>query len=178
MTATLSQSIALIGPMGAGKSFIGEQLAQHLDVAFIDIDREIEQAAGMTIPDIFAHQGEAAFRLLEEQALAELLQRQEPAVIATGGGCVLAKANRQQLKDHCWVVYLQVSGPVAIARCAERPQLRPLLQDKDPLSRWEAITHEREVHYDSLANSMFETDGVPAQALLEQIMTAREQQHG
>jgi shikimate kinase len=164
--------------MGAGKSFIGEHLAQRLGLAFVDIDREIEQDAGMTVAEIFAHQGEAAFRLLEEQTLAKLLKGAEPAVIATGGGCVLAQANRQQLQDHCWVVYLQVSGPVAMERCMDRAQVRPLLQSEDPLVRWEAITHERQIHYSGSADATVNTDGQLAQALVDQIVAEWEQVNG
>lgn len=162
--------IALIGPMGAGKSFVGEHLAQRLGLGFVDVDREIEQAVGMTVAEIFSHPGEAAFRLLEEQTLATLLKNAKQTVIATGGGCVLAQGNRQQLQDHCWVVYLQVSGSVAITRCADRPQVRPLLQGQDPLARWHAITHDRQIHYTSLADITVNTDGQLAQDLVDTIM--------
>ena len=170
----MTKNIALIGPMGAGKSFVGEQLAAHLNLPFIDIDREIEKSSGMTAHQIFRHDGEAAFRMLEEQALAKVLDLSEPAVIATGGGCVLAKSNRNKLAQNSWVVYLKVSGSVAIARCTDGERVRPLLQDENPLARWELISHERQVHYDSLANVSINTDETPAKELVAKIAAAWE----
>jgi shikimate kinase len=156
--------------MGAGKSFIGEQLAKRLNFSFVDIDREIEKSAGMLIHQIFEHQGEAAFRLWEEKELARLLQSQKPMIIATGGGCVLAKKNRQQLKDRCWVIYLRVSGSVAIERCGCLEKVRPLLQSENPLKRWESLFLDRQMHYEDLADVVFNTDGVSAENLIQAII--------
>jgi shikimate kinase len=88
--------IYLTGFMGAGKSTVGECLAQQLGVPFVDIDREIERLAGFTVGEIFERQGEAGFRQLEHEALRRTLES-GPAVIATGGGTVTLPANQQLL---------------------------------------------------------------------------------
>lgn len=164
--------------MGAGKSFIGGQLAEHLELPFVDIDQQIEQESGMTIQQIFTHQGEAAFRVLEEEVLAKYLASTPPAVIATGGGCILSQNNRELLNQSSWVVYLMVSAAVAIARCENHKHIRPLLQDENPLACWEMITQKRQMHYDSVADMIFNTDDLSVNELVAQILTAKDAQNG
>lgn len=168
----MKKNIALIGPMCAGKSFIGEQLAQHLNFQFIDIDHEVEFMAGMTVQQLFKHQGEAAFRLLEEEALAKVLGTALHTVISTGGGCVLAKKNRELIVKSSWIVYLKVSANVALVRCESSKKVRPLLLEGNPLTRWEAIAQERKPHYETLADIVLDTDHALATELVAQIVEA------
>src|SRR5690606_7672941 len=94
---TLRGHLVLTGYMGAGKSTVGALLAQRLRRPFIDLDREIERSTGQSIPTIFSEQGEAGFRRLEAQALAEALAGPE-AVIAAGGGALLAAESRRRAR--------------------------------------------------------------------------------
>ena len=125
---------SLIGLPGSGKSTIGRQLARLWKLQFVDTDQVIEQRLGCSIKAFFADQGEAAFRDLESQVLGELLQSTQPMVLATGGGAILRPCNREQLKAHSTVFYLQ-SPPEDIARRLRNDTTRPLLQGADALKR-------------------------------------------
>ena len=118
---------SLIGLPGSGKSTIGRQLARQWHLPFIDSDHVIEQRLGCTIKQYFAEHGEAAFRDVEQQVLAELLAATAPCVLSTGGGSVLRAANRQALQAHSTVFYLQ-STPEDIARRLRNDTTRPLMQ--------------------------------------------------
>lgn len=107
--------VSLIGYRGCGKSSVGPLLAARLGCACIDSDDEIERYAGRSIREIFDTDGEAGFRQLETRVLRELVQ-QSMAVIATGGGAVLAEANRRLLKQAGPVVWLQASADTLAAR--------------------------------------------------------------
>ncbi len=121
-------NLYLIGMMGAGKSSTGAELAQALGYQFFDTDAVIEAAAGQPIPEIFAHQGEAAFRQLESQVLAELAAYRR-LVIATGGGIITRQQNWSYL-HHGIVVWLDVPPAILQNRLAEDRD-RPLLQGQD-----------------------------------------------
>ena len=117
--------VILTGFMGAGKTTVGRLLARHLGWAFLDLDELVTLAAGRSIPDLFAAEGEAGFRAREAEALATALAL-ERVVIATGGGTVLAPANRERLAREPWVFWL--TAPVAeLARRLEGDAGRPLL---------------------------------------------------
>ena len=119
-------SIILIGPMGAGKTTVGKQLARRLCRPFFDSDREIEAACGVDIPTIFDFEGEAGFRHREERMI-DLLTRKTDIVLATGGGAVLREENRQYLKTRGTVVFLDVNIDVQVERTS-RNDSRPLLR--------------------------------------------------
>ena len=124
-------NLYLIGMMGAGKSSTGAELAQALGYQFFDTDAVVEAAAGQPIPQIFAHQGEHAFRQIETQVLAELSAYRR-LVIATGGGIVTQQQNWSYL-HHGIVVWLDVPPAILQARLAG-DMGRPLLQGQD----WDA----------------------------------------
>lgn len=126
--------ISLIGLPGSGKSTIGRHLARLWRLDFVDSDHVIEQRLGCSIKTFFAEQGEAAFRDVEAQVLLQLLQNSKPAVLSTGGGAVLRKANRQALHALSTVFYLQ-SLPEDIARRLRNDTTRPLMQGEDPLKK-------------------------------------------
>lgn len=124
--------VLLTGFMGAGKSAVGRLLASRGGVPFRDLDREVETAAGRTIPEIFAESGETHFRQLEAEALARLLGQEglEDAVVATGGGTVAQPAAAALLADAGLVVWLDVPFPVLTGRLSPASRARrPLFRD-------------------------------------------------
>jgi len=133
---------SLIGLPGSGKSTIGRHLARLWKLRFVDTDHVIEQRLGCTIKDFFAAQGEVAFRDVESQVLAELLQQEPICVLSTGGGAILRAQNREVLRTHSTVFYLQ-SLPDDIARRLRNDTTRPLMQGEDPLKRLQALQQER-----------------------------------
>ena len=124
------RSIVLVGLMGSGKSTIGRRLAQRLKMPFADADDEIENAAGMTISDIFARFGEAHFRDGERRVIARLLGGR-PLVLATGGGAFMNDETRALIQQDSLSVWLDADIPTLIDRVARRSH-RPLLKDRDP----------------------------------------------
>lgn len=134
MQKDTASHFSLIGLPGSGKSTIGRQIARLWGLPFIDTDQVIEQRLGCTIKDYFASHGEAAFRNVESQVLAQLLAQSPSMVLATGGGAVLRPENRELLKTASTVFYLQTSAE-DIARRLRADTTRPLLQGVDPLLR-------------------------------------------
>jgi shikimate kinase len=150
------QNIFLVGPMGAGKSTIGRQLADALSFEFKDSDLEIQRRTGVDIPTIFKFEGEEGFRNRERQVIEELSQ-QEGLVLATGGGAVLRADNRQDLTARGVVIYLHCSPEQQYARTS-RDRNRPLLQTEDPLERLREIMAERDPLYRQVADLVVSTE--------------------
>ena len=152
----MTQSVFLIGPMGAGKSTIGRLLSQELKYEFFDSDKVIEERCGADIPWIFDKEGEAGFREREESVIDELTQ-QKGIVLSTGGGAVLRSENRQHLASRGTVIYLCTSVEQQLARTA-RDRNRPLLQTADPEAVLRKLFAERDPLYRSVADIIIETD--------------------
>lgn len=152
----VNRSIVLIGMMGAGKSAVGAELARRLGVPLRDTDTEITRAAAMTIPEIFARDGEAFFRARESEVLARVL-RGAPSVVSTGGGAWMNPANRALIADAGVPVWLNVPLPVLWQRVRHRPT-RPLLQTPDPRGTLERLLTERAPVY-ALAEIVVKIDG-------------------
>jgi len=125
-----TRSLVLVGLMGAGKSTVGRRLAQTLKLPFRDADHEIEAAAGMTIPEIFAIHGEDHFRDGERRVIARLLQ-EGPIVLATGGGAFMNEETRQRVTENGISIWLKADLDVLMRRVRKR-STRPLLQNPDP----------------------------------------------
>ena len=142
-TARKIQNIALIGFMGTGKSSVGQLAATQLHFTFLDTDHVIEARAGKTISEIFAEQGEPAFRELERKILGELVARKR-TVISTGGGLPANPENLASLKTHSLVVCLWAS-PEKIWERVRNQTHRPLLKEADPLAKsenfWRSVRH-------------------------------------
>ncbi|GJD29215.1 Shikimate kinase 1 [Methylobacterium adhaesivum] len=124
------RSIVLVGLMGAGKSTVGRRLASRLGLMFRDADIEIETAAKLTIPDIFAIYGEPSFRDGEERVIARLM-REGPLVLATGGGAFMRASTRERIAERGVSVWLKAELDVLMRRVRKRGG-RPLLQTDDP----------------------------------------------
>ena len=139
------RNIILIGPMGSGKSTIGNIIARRLHREFQDSDHFIEQRTGVDIARIFDIEGEQGFRDRESNALQELLS-QNNRVIATGGGSVLREENQKLLKQKGFIVFLDTSIKQQLQRL-RRDKKRPLLQTENPRARLEALFEERRPIY-------------------------------
>ncbi len=126
----LTQTIVLVGLMGAGKSCIGRRLAQRLNVSFVDADTEIEQAAGCSIAEIFEKYGEAAFRDGERRVMSRLLEG-PPTILAAGGGAFMDAETRQLIRQHAVSVWLRADLDTLASRTKGRGH-RPLLNNGDP----------------------------------------------
>ncbi len=135
------RSIVLVGLMGAGKTTVGRRLARRLDLPFVDADHEIERAAGKTIEEIFAEDGEDFFRAGEERVIARLLEG-GPQVLATGGGAWMRAATRQRVRERGVSVWLKADLDVLMERVSRRPG-RPLLKNDDPRAVMERLIEQR-----------------------------------
>lgn len=140
----LSRTIVLVGLMGAGKSSVGRHLADLVSAPFFDSDDEIEIAAGMPIPEIFAKFGEEEFRRGETAVLTRLLEG-VPCILATGGGAFVRPENRRIIQGGV-SVWLNVPLNVLWARVQDKPG-RPLLDAEDPFQVLSALHSEREPIY-------------------------------
>jgi shikimate kinase len=146
-------NIALVGPMGSGKSSIGRALAARLNRPFVDLDRLIEDHAGASISLIFEMEGEPGFRRREREMLAERLAG-SGAVIACGGGIVLDADNRAALRAQSFVIHLVANVDEQLARLA-RDRSRPLLQTDDRRARLETLADHRDPLYAEVADLRF-----------------------
>jgi len=160
-------SFFLVGPMGAGKSTIGRQLARALGLEFIDSDREIEIRTGVDIPLIFELEGESGFRRREHQVI-ELLTARKGIVLATGGGAVLDPENRKCLAARGKVIYLHTSVEQQLQRTAH-DRSRPLLQTEDPRQTLETLLATRDPLYREVADWVIETDGCRVRDVVQEI---------
>jgi shikimate kinase len=124
------RSIVLVGLMGAGKSTVGRRLAQRLNISFVDADTAIEEAAGMSIPEIFAGHGEPYFREGERRVITRLLEDGQQ-VLATGGGAFMNEQTRSAIAARGISVWLKADLPLLMKRVSRRTD-RPLLLNDDP----------------------------------------------
>ncbi len=160
--------IFLIGPMGAGKTTIGKQLAQSLGMTFNDSDQEIQRRTGVDIPTIFEYEGEEGFRQREQQVVDELTQV-DNQVLATGGGVVMRAQNRQNLSARGIVFFLSCSVQQQYER-TYRDRNRPLLQTANPLERLQELMQIREPLYRETADYTVSTEGRSAASVANEIM--------
>lgn len=164
------RTVWLVGMMGAGKSTVGAALAQRLGRRFVDSDAEIERAAGRTVSEIFASEGEAGFRRRERTTI-EALQGQE-AVVALGGGAVSQEGLCERLSKDGTLVYLRASTELLLERLGECRK-RPLLAGLDPAARrarLEALHDERRPAY-QLAEIVVDTGRGPVDDVVDALMT-------
>ncbi len=139
------RSVVLVGMPGSGKSSIGRRLGQRLGLDFSDADAEIEQAANMTIPEIFQTRGEAEFRKGEQKVIARLLDA-GPQVIATGGGAFMNAETRGRIREKGLSIWLKADVDTLLKR-VKRKTNRPLLQNPDPEGTLRNLLAAREPVY-------------------------------
>jgi shikimate kinase len=159
-----SRHLVLIGMMGAGKSSVGRRLALRLGRPFVDTDRLVEERTGKTVGEIFAADGEPAFRALEAQAVSEAIDSDAWAVIAFGGGAVLDPANRDRAREAGLVVWLQ--APVrelarrVSASLRRSSGARPLLASGRPTEAvLQTMARDRDESYRVAAHVVIDTGG-------------------
>lgn len=160
----------LVGPPGAGKSTVGRALAQRWGVGFRDTDRDVEQAADMSVADIFVTAGEEQFRTLERSAVMTALGEHD-GVLALGGGAVLDGDVRAVLLDHV-VVHLDVGLAAAMSRLAMN-RSRPLLVG-NVRGQWQRLSDERRPLYQQVARISLLTDGASAEQVADRVAAALE----
>ncbi|ACR70752.2 shikimate kinase AroK [Edwardsiella ictaluri] len=162
------RNIFLVGPMGAGKSTIGRQLAQQLNMEFFDSDQEIERRTGADVSWVFDVEGEEGFRDREEKVINELTEKQG-IVLATGGGSVKSRETRNRLSARGVVVYLETTIEKQLAR-TQRDKKRPLLQVDTPREVLEQLAQERNPMYEEIADVTIRTDEQSAKVVANQII--------
>jgi len=146
-------NVYLIGPMGSGKTTIGQRLAKMLKLEFLDNDHALEKQTGASVNLIFDLEGEEGFRMRETAMLKKLTARKN-VLIATGGGTILKQENRDLLRESGLVVYLQTSVSQQIRRLS-RDKTRPLLQSDNREEKLAALARERNPLYEELADVTF-----------------------
>lgn len=164
----MKSNIALIGFMGSGKSAAGSVLAAALNMDFVDLDVLIEKKTGHSIADIFASEGENAFREMETDALQEISLRKR-TVISCGGGIILKSSNTLLLKQSALIVYLKVRADAVIQRLAGSDIRRPLLETSDPARSIKELLASRKRLYEAAADITVDTSGLTVDQVVHKI---------
>ena len=164
----VSGNIFLVGPMGAGKSTVGRQLAKSLGRDFFDSDKEIEKRTGVSISWIFEMEGEAGFRAREQKVIDDLTQLKD-IVLATGGGAILSEDNRRALRSRGNVVYLSASAEQLFRRTS-KDKTRPLLQTEDPKKQITDLLAERDPLYQNVADIELRTGDQSIQHAVSEVI--------
>ncbi len=162
----MPDNIILIGPMGAGKTTLGKKLARHLHRPFIDVDQEIEARLGVDIATIFDTEGEQGFRRREHRILSDILNENDNAVIATGGGCVLTEDCRKLIVCQRLIIHVDVG----IAQQYKRVQYdkrRPILQGGNLMEKLKTLRSQRHHIYRAMADTHLMTDRMSFRRMLQ-----------
>lgn len=161
-------NVVLIGFMGSGKSTMGIRLSYQLRYALEDTDKLIEARAGKSINEIFAQEGEEAFRQMETELLKKLAEKKGRRIYSVGGGTPVRAVNRPLLKELGTVVYLR-ARPETIYERLKDDTTRPLLQGEDPLGKIRRMMAEREEAYIETADVVLDVDEMTAEQVVEHI---------
>jgi shikimate kinase len=165
------KAIFLTGFMGAGKTSVGRQLAERLAIPVVDTDQLIEQKIGKSINEIFAEEGEAAFRKYEREILKTL--QLENVIITTGGGMVIQKENRDLMKENGVVIYLHCE-PEEILRRLASDETRPLLKQQNKQEQIKRLWAERLPYYQE-AHFLINTTNKTITEIVDDIVTMLKQ---
>jgi shikimate kinase len=170
MQARLKKTVVLVGMMGAGKTAVGKALAAALHAPFLDSDAEIEKAANMTIPEIFARDGEAFFRLKESQVIGRLLV-EEKGVLSTGGGAFMSADNRRAITEQGVSVWLNADLHLLWSRVKHK-DTRPLLRVPDPLGALTRLYEERVPIYAKADLTVVSEPGLSIDTMADRVIDA------
>ena len=169
--------ISLTGFMGCGKSSVGRRLSELLCCSFIDLDDVIAEREGRSIPEIFATEGEAAFRQMELEALKAVLNSESERhtnndiVLALGGGAVTTEACALMVRDKTLCVYLRASVDTLVEHLAGEAAGRPMLANADLRTRIETLMQQRASTYEKTAHVTVDTDGKTIEAIASDIIS-------
>ena len=163
--------IALLGLRGAGKTTIGRRLARRLRIPFVELDRRIEEAAGLTLAEIFALHGEDYYRRLERQALEALLDRDRPMVLATGGGIVTSPETYAHLRQRAVSVWLRADPEDHWNRVVQQGDRRPMADHPQAMGELRRLLAAREPLYAEAA-VVVETSGRGADEVVAAVLAA------
>lgn len=166
----MAEHILLVGMMGAGKTTVGRLLAQRLGWRHMDSDEQVQLATGLTVPEIFAGLGEAAFRAEEAKALARALANDVPSVISVAGGAVLDPDNRRRLRQGGLVTWLRARSDTLGQRVGDGAG-RPLL-GQVPEEALRRLDDARRPLYAELAQVVVDVDGLAPAQVAERILAA------
>ena len=169
--AARAARIALVGLRGAGKSTLGEKLAQALGVPFVELDREVEKEAGTSLPEVFALYGQDAFRRFERRALERVLNENDRAVIATGGGLVTDPSSYELLLERCFCVWLKASPQEHMARVIAQGDMRPFKGRSAALEEIRKLLADRDRLY-ARAPLALDTTGKTVRQTLQELRKA------
>ena len=169
--AARSGRIALIGLRGAGKSTLGQMLADDLEVPFVELSREIEKLAGCSVREIHDLYGTNAYRRYERRAIEEVVQIYSEVVIATPGGLVSDPATFNQLLAHCTTVWLQAAPEEHMGRVAAQGDTRPMAASKEAMDDLRRILSGRAAFY-SKADLSVDTTGEALSQSFERLRAA------
>lgn len=168
----MAPRILLIGPMGSGKTTVGEQLAQDFGLSFRDTDLMIVEQSGREISDIFIEDGEEAFRALEKIILRTALLEDETILSLGGGACVSIDAQSALRASGAFIIYLKISLSQVSSRVGFN-QGRPLLMG-NPRAQWQSLMNERAPIYEGLAHYIVEVDSKTVSEIVSEIGIAFE----
>jgi len=166
----MTAHILLVGMMGAGKTTTGHLVADRLGWGYRDSDADVEATTGLTVPEIFSRDGEAAFRKAEAAVLADACEQERPQVISVAGGAVLDPANRARIAKSGIVVWLRARPETLGTRVGDGAG-RPLLGD-DPTAAMRRLLEERAPLYAELAELVIDVDDLPPTQVAERILAA------
>jgi XRE family aerobic/anaerobic benzoate catabolism transcriptional regulator len=169
--AARHRRIALIGLRGAGKSTLGAELAERLEMPFLELDRLIEHDSGFTLDLIFDFHGQAGFRQLERSCLENVLRRHPCFVLATGGSLVSEPGTFERLLSSCFTVWVRASPEEHMQRVIAQGDMRPMANNRDAMADLKRILAERELLY-SKADIQIDTAGRPVEDSLERLIQA------
>ena len=161
--------IALIGLRGAGKSTLGSRLARHLDVPFIELDAEIERDFGLTLSEIFALSGQAAYRRSERRALDGVLERYPSFVLAAGGSIVAEAETYDELLSRCFTIWLKASPEEHMSRVIAQGDLRPMSDNREAMADLNRILGVRNPLY-ARADTAVDTAGESEEASFSRLL--------
>lgn len=161
--------LVLVGLPGAGKSTLAPLVGERLGLPVVDLDREIERASGKSVAEIFANDGEGAFRRWEREVTAGLAGRPS-SVVSPGGGWITQPAVVALLCPPSRIIHLHVSPSTALQRMGNEVTRRPLLRGADPLAMLTALESERRASY-GIADAVLDTEALSLQELVSQAAT-------